>query len=40
MPAMNSVIAIYDTHSQAEAAIRELQEAGVDMKTQIGRAHV
>jgi hypothetical protein len=33
MPAMNSVIAIYDTHSQAEAAIRELQEAGVDMKT-------
>ena len=28
----NSVVAIYDTHDQAEHAIKELQEAGVDMK--------
>src|SRR5271154_5708690 len=28
----NSVVAIYDTHEQAERAIKELQEAGVDMK--------
>jgi hypothetical protein len=33
MPVMNSVIAIYNTHTQAETAIRELQEAGVDMKS-------
>jgi uncharacterized membrane protein len=33
MSAMNSVVAIYDTHQQAEAAIKELQEAGVDMKS-------
>jgi len=30
---MNSVVAVYDTHAQAEAAIKQLQEAGVDMKT-------
>jgi len=30
---MNSVVAIFDTHEQAEAAIKELQEAGVDMKS-------
>jgi hypothetical protein len=33
MSAMNSVVAIYDTHEQAEAAVKELQEAGVDMKS-------
>jgi len=33
MSSMNSVVAIYDTHEQAEAAVKELQEAGVDMKT-------
>lgn len=26
----NSVVAIYDTHGQAERAIKSLQEAGVD----------
>lgn len=29
----NSVVAIYDFHEQAEHAIKELQEAGVDMKS-------
>jgi uncharacterized membrane protein len=29
----NAVVAIYDTHEQAERAIKELQEAGVDMKS-------
>jgi uncharacterized membrane protein len=33
MSSMNSVVAIFDTHEQAEAAIKELQEAGVDMKS-------
>jgi hypothetical protein len=33
MSAMNSVVAIYNTHEQAEAAIKDLQEAGVDMKS-------
>ena len=33
MSTMNSVVAVYNTHSQAEAAIKELQEAGVDMKS-------
>lgn len=33
MSAKNSVVAVYYTHAQAEAAIKELQEAGVDMKT-------
>jgi uncharacterized membrane protein len=28
-----SVVAIYDTHEQAEHAIKELQQAGVDMKS-------
>jgi uncharacterized membrane protein len=32
MSTMNSVVAVYDTHEQAEAAIKELQEAGVDMQ--------
>jgi hypothetical protein len=33
MSITNSVVAIYDTHEQAEHAIKELQEAGVDMKS-------
>ena len=33
MSVKNSVVAVYDTHTQAEAAIKELQQAGVDMKT-------
>ena len=33
MSTMNSVVAVYDSHEQAEAAVKELQEAGVDMKT-------
>lgn len=28
-----SVVAIYDTHEQAEQAVKELQQAGIDMKT-------
>src|SRR5579863_10536198 len=33
MTTSNSVVAIYDTHEQAERAIKELQQAGVDMKS-------
>jgi uncharacterized membrane protein len=33
MMTTNSVVAIYDTHEQAEHAIKELQEAGVDIKS-------
>jgi uncharacterized membrane protein len=33
MTERNSVVAIYDTHEQAEEAVKSLQEAGVDMKT-------
>ena len=33
MSITNSVIAIYDTHERAERAIKQLQEAGVDMKS-------
>jgi uncharacterized membrane protein len=29
----NSVAAIYETHEQAEQAVKQLQEAGVDMKS-------
>ena len=29
----NSVVAIYDTHEQAELAVKSLQEAGIDMKS-------
>lgn len=29
----NSVVALYDTHEQAEHAIKELQQAGVDIKS-------
>ena len=33
MNSKNSVAAIYETHEQAEHAIKELQEAGVDIKS-------
>lgn len=33
MSITNSVVAIYDTHEQAEHAVKELQQAGVDMKS-------
>jgi len=32
MSETNSVVAIYETHSQAEEAVKELQRAGFDMK--------
>jgi len=32
MAETNSVVAIYDTHSQAEEAIKSLQKSGFDMK--------
>ena len=32
MPEANAVVAIYDTHSQAEEAVKELQRSGFDMK--------
>jgi hypothetical protein len=31
MSTMNSIVAVYETHEQAEAAIKELQEGGIDM---------
>ena len=33
MSTLNSIVAVYSNHAQAEAAIKELQEAGVDMKS-------
>ncbi len=33
MNTTNSVVAIYDTHEQAEHAVKKLQVAGVDMKS-------
>ncbi len=33
MSTLASVVAIYKTHEQAEAAVKDLQEAGVDMKS-------
>ena len=32
MEKLNTVVAIYKTHEQAEAAVKELQKAGFDMK--------
>src|SRR5215831_7575778 len=32
MTEMNSIVALYDTHAEAEAAVRELQRANFDMK--------
>jgi uncharacterized membrane protein len=33
MSATNSVVAVYDSHEQAERAVQALQQAGVDMKS-------
>jgi uncharacterized membrane protein len=33
MTEKNAVVAVYDTHEGAEAAVRELQRSGIDMKT-------
>jgi uncharacterized membrane protein len=33
MAILNSVVAVYETHVQAEEAVKELQEAGVNMKS-------
>jgi hypothetical protein len=33
MPATNSVVAVYDSHEQAENAVKALQRVGVDMKS-------
>jgi hypothetical protein len=32
MSETNALVAIYDSHSQAEEAVKELQKSGVDMK--------
>ena len=34
MDAKNSVVAIYDTHDKAEAAIKELQKSGFTMNSE------
>lgn len=33
MSKVDSVVAVYDTHEQAEAAIKKFQDAGIDMKS-------
>ena len=33
MSELNAVVAIYGTHSEAEQAVKELQHAGIDMRT-------
>jgi len=33
MSEVNAVVAIYDTHTGAEEAVKELQRAGIDMRT-------
>jgi hypothetical protein len=33
MSATNSVVAVYDSHEEAERAVKALQQAGVDMKS-------
>jgi hypothetical protein len=33
MPATNSVVAVYDSHEEAEHAVKALQQAGTDMKS-------
>jgi hypothetical protein len=33
MSTLSSVVAVYKTHEQAEIAVKDLQEAGVDMKS-------
>jgi hypothetical protein len=32
MTEVNSVVAIYETHTEAEEAVKELQKSGFDMK--------
>ena len=32
MSVTNAIVAIYDSHTQAEEAVKELQRSGVDMK--------
>ena len=32
MPATNSVVAVYDSHEEAERAVKALQQAGIDMR--------
>jgi len=32
MPETNSVVAVYDTHAQAEEAVKDLQKSGFDMQ--------
>ena len=46
----NATVAVFETHAEADEAVKELQKAGFDMKklsvvgkdyhTEIGRAHV
>ncbi len=38
MSKSDSVVAVYDTHEQAELAVKELQEAGIDMKKPLHRS--
>ena len=33
MSELNAVVAVYDTHEGAEEAVKELQRAGIDMRT-------
>ena len=33
MSSVESVVAVYHSHSQAEEAVKELQRAGIDMRT-------
>src|ERR1700720_4852387 len=33
MPEQHAVVAVYATHVEAEAAVKELQRAGIDMRT-------
>jgi hypothetical protein len=33
MSEQNAVVAVYDTHSGAEEAVKELQHSGIDMHT-------
>jgi hypothetical protein len=30
---LNAVVAVYDTHTEAEAAVKALEQAGIDMRT-------
>jgi hypothetical protein len=33
MPELNSVVAVYATHDEAEAAVKQLEQDGIDMRT-------